>query len=862
MAEPIGALRAEMSAGHAQFASDMKKAKDAVVSNAKGMEQGMNRAKKSFDGGMISLNSFKVGAIAAAAGTVMLMRSIVKTADQYTLLDNKLKLVTKSEAELASVQEGLYQQSLRSHSSYESSVDLYSRFAKATETMGTSQGDLLRITETLNKSMIISGATQEEARNGIIQLSQGMASGVLRGEEFNSIMENGSRIAKMLADYLHTDVGGLRKMATEGKITSDIMVKAFSASAGKIDEEFGKMQPTIAQAMTDLKTVFGRLVSDSNTAAGGTKSVAGEIQNLSTVIDQNREGIIELFTGIISLAAQAVRLVGKLGREIQLWQGMKRGQLGLWDYLSMEDKEIDAWIKKNNTVAAKTKALQGQIADVDRRIAELPHVGGIPGNSLRSPQLYKDKLADLQKERKEIEAEIAKLQAPIPTPTGGGNKGGAGGGKKTGKVGGAGKTTKSTKDIAAETIASLTKERDMIGLVTEEEKVRWEITNGTYKGFTAKQKDKLLLLAKEIDILAAASDQRKAGKDAVDDMSKELGLLRAVTNEEKIKWEIENGSYKDLAPAMQEKLIALAKQLDTTKALIDEEEKRKSNADQINQEIEALKVQAATFNMTATEAEAYRLKLSGATEEQIRSKTALLEDIESKEQLKQVLDDLITPADEFNDTLRVLNELMAAGKITTDQFSKSLKNAEKKRDDALKDGSETMNDLKQSIEGWGRDATNTLVDFALEGKNSFSDFADSVIKDILRMLIYQNLMKPLFGGISNAAGSDSSWISTGISLVGGLFGGGKASGGSVSPGKLYEVNETGIPELLNIGSRQFLMMSNRAGYVTPQTEDGGSTGGNNISISVPITMEGSNKMASELRYEMEAAAERVIKRYS
>ena len=208
MAEPIGSVYAEMRAGWAQFQSDMHKARDAVKNSGAAMQQSMDKAKKSFD-----LTSVSIVKLAGAVGSIYMVKQLMQIADTYTLMDNKLKLVTGSADQLKYVQDGLYQQSLRSFSSYESSVDLYSRFAKATETLGTSQGELLRITETLNKAMIISGATQEESKNAIIQLSQGMASGVLRGEEFNSIMENGSRIARMLADYLKVDIGQLREMA-------------------------------------------------------------------------------------------------------------------------------------------------------------------------------------------------------------------------------------------------------------------------------------------------------------------------------------------------------------------------------------------------------------------------------------------------------------------------------------------------------------------------------------------------------------------------------------------------------------------------------------------------------------------------
>jgi hypothetical protein len=116
------------------------------------------------------------------------------------------------------------------------------------------------------------------------------------------------------------------------------------------------------------------------------------------------------------------------------------------------------------------------------------------------------------------------------------------------------------------------------------------------------------------------------------------------------------------------------------------------------------------------------------------------------------------------------------------------------------------------------------------------------------MILYQTLLKPLFGGISGWAGGLLS------------FGGGRASGGPVSPGTMYEVNERGLPELLNIGNRQFLMMAGQSGNVTPTTDSGAT--GNSLSISVPVTVDGKNRMASELRNEIESAVERVIRRMS
>lgn len=340
-------------------------------------------ASNAFDAARVKAVQFETGAtnafrnihtkfagMATAISAVVagqIAKSALQTADSYTLLDNKLKLVTGSAGELAAVHQGLYDQAMRSHSSYAASVDLYTRFARATQNLGTSQRELLRIVETVNKAFIISGATQEEASNAITQLSQGMASGVLRGEEFNSIMEQGSRVAQILAEHLKTDVGGLRKLAGEGKITSEVIVSAFAASAQKIDTEFGKIEATIGQAMTNLRTVIGSLVSDTNTAAGSTNKIAYGIENIATTIDQNRDGIIELFSTMLSIANGVVGATANIGRSIAGWSAVKRGDLGFMEFARMNPEELAAWMKAHDT---PTKNIQSRIDQYEQALSK------------------------------------------------------------------------------------------------------------------------------------------------------------------------------------------------------------------------------------------------------------------------------------------------------------------------------------------------------------------------------------------------------------------------------------------------------------------------------------------------------------
>ena len=239
-----------------------------------------------------------LGAALAGIGIAAIAKSTLDLADQYVLLTNKIKLVTDGSDELAHVQGELLRLSNDSYTPYSASVDLFTRMARATEDLGTSQDEVLRITETLNQAMIISGATTTEASNALIQLSQGFASGVLRGEEFNSISEQGSRVIEILADYLNVSVGELREMAAQGEITSQVMVDAFSAAASTIDEEFGVMEVSVSQAMVVLLNNWGYLVSDLNDATGATDAIATGLLWVAERGELARDALGELMAAI------------------------------------------------------------------------------------------------------------------------------------------------------------------------------------------------------------------------------------------------------------------------------------------------------------------------------------------------------------------------------------------------------------------------------------------------------------------------------------------------------------------------------------------------------------------------------------
>lgn len=217
-------------------------------------------------------------AIAAA------FKQTVELADAYTRMGNRLAVVTKSADEFEYVQRRLVEVSQEARVAVGDTADIYSRYAFALKDAGVSTNDVLKFTEALSKAVVISGASSAEASGALLQLSQGLAAGVLRGQELNSVMEQMPIVADLIARKLGVTTGQLKKMGEEGKITSDIVVDAVVGSLAELDEKFSKTAPTIEQGMTQLNNAFSEFVGIADKSAGASATIAGEIDKIATSI--------------------------------------------------------------------------------------------------------------------------------------------------------------------------------------------------------------------------------------------------------------------------------------------------------------------------------------------------------------------------------------------------------------------------------------------------------------------------------------------------------------------------------------------------------------------------------------------------
>lgn len=229
------------------------------------------------------LNNIKNAAIGVGVAFAALKGFSVfnKANDDLTLIQNKLRLVTKGTADLISTQKQLLTLSQETRSDYGTTINIYSKFSKALESTGMSQERLIKITRTLNQAAALSGGSIESTNAAFLQLSQGISSGALRGEELNSVLEQIPYLGQEIAKQLNMSTGALRKFAEEGKLTPERVVKALENMANKTAEDFGKTTITVAEAFLQLRQAVSITVGEINKFLGFSDKFAKKLSTFA-----------------------------------------------------------------------------------------------------------------------------------------------------------------------------------------------------------------------------------------------------------------------------------------------------------------------------------------------------------------------------------------------------------------------------------------------------------------------------------------------------------------------------------------------------------------------------------------------------
>lgn len=277
--EILGLAPAYRAAQEASNASTQKQ-----VQNQKTLRDGMTSIST-------QLHQIQTLATVAVGGSYFggMIKDVAATADEFKNLQARIKLATGEGDNFQSGFAGVTEIALKTNSALDSTATLFARIAKVGQEAGLSaqaaQQQALVIAETINQSVQLSGSSADSSNAAVVQLIQGLQSGVLRGEEFNSVMEQAPRLAQALANGLGVTTGELRKMANQGQLTSDTVIKALRNQADVVAAEFGKLPSTVGRSLQNLATQWTLYVGASDNGMASSANAAKIIDALSRNLD-------------------------------------------------------------------------------------------------------------------------------------------------------------------------------------------------------------------------------------------------------------------------------------------------------------------------------------------------------------------------------------------------------------------------------------------------------------------------------------------------------------------------------------------------------------------------------------------------
>jgi len=289
------------------------RAQDKTQKAFRSVQSNLGKTQKSF---RALGTAVKIGFTAVIAGGISRM---VNFTDQFSLLEARTKKASKGLGDYNQISGELFKISQKTGTALEDTVKLFESLARTAPDIGATRDQVLQMTDSLEKMAIVSGASNVEISNAMRQFSQAMAGGVVRAEEFNSIIENTPEIAAKIAEGMGMTIGQLRLAVVEGKVLSKDVFESILGQTGQINEDFAAMPMTFSRAMTMLKNSLQVFLGVLNEAGGATGVLADAVA-----------GIARFFDGLVSRIRS-----GRLAAEFSSWNEALRSFGG---YLSQIGK--------------------------------------------------------------------------------------------------------------------------------------------------------------------------------------------------------------------------------------------------------------------------------------------------------------------------------------------------------------------------------------------------------------------------------------------------------------------------------------------------------------------------------------------
>lgn len=411
------------SKGMATVGNASERAKQKTESAFSGIEsraRGANQELHKMDSTLTGLKNKFVGAL-AFLGVTLSLGNIIRMVDEWKVVNGQVALTTKNQQESLMVQKELYRMAIDTRQAYESTATLYASVARNSSELGKSAEDVLGFTEDVSRAMMIGGGSAASQQAALIQLGQALGSGVLRGDELNSIMEQAPRLAKAIAEGMGTTIGQLRVLGKEGKLTAIDVFDAIRKSSEKLKREMGKIPWTVNQAGVRVSNTLGNLFSKLEKKTGVVSSIAKGFASIGDYIDNiDIDNFVAGFQ-LLVIYASAFFVVSKWNSLLTGMKLLKDVILGIKDaYLLATGAQVVFRSGSARSIAmailpfAKIALIAAAIAIVILAIQDL-YVWIQGGDSIigRHVGSWKDFIKELSRRWEQLKDEFSKSIAPL-----------------------------------------------------------------------------------------------------------------------------------------------------------------------------------------------------------------------------------------------------------------------------------------------------------------------------------------------------------------------------------------------------------------------------------------------------------------
>ncbi len=285
MSLTVGQLQVILEAQTASFNAEIRRVEGTISR----LEKSSTQSTAAIASGFRSVQSAirLVSGALAGAGIALTIGELRELADEATNLRNRLNLVSASSEELESNFSAVRAIANETRVAISDTANLYNRLSVATDSLGLSQKEQLDLTRTINQTLAVSGATAAEASAGVIQFSQALASNRFSGDELRSVLEQLPALARAVATGLNVPVGALKTLGEQGKLTTDIVVRALQSQAPQIESAFAKIAPTIEQTFTVVRNELVVFVSAIDRALGASGVTSGAVLSFADNLSEN-----------------------------------------------------------------------------------------------------------------------------------------------------------------------------------------------------------------------------------------------------------------------------------------------------------------------------------------------------------------------------------------------------------------------------------------------------------------------------------------------------------------------------------------------------------------------------------------------